>query len=81
MTKAKKLIAHYKRIVLAADKAERLNYCWVLEKNGLDYTDEERLEMNQAQNKFHEATVMVQKIYEKKIGVAVVSEIRAWDTK
>lgn len=82
MSTSKKLIKHFQRMAKAVRSVERTTACWMVElATGVKYTEEERVELFAASRQLSDAKDKVTKIWSKRIGDAVTSEIRCGEYK
>lgn len=82
MSRAKKLIGLYASIRRQSSQISRMTSCWyVLQKTGLEWTEDEKRDLREAQTSFEQAKTKFDGVLSKKIGQAVTLEVRAGEWK
>ncbi len=74
--KSTRIQRRFAKIVHAHDALTSATACHRTEKDGVDYSDEERLKMHEAAKLLRQAAEIVSGVYAGVIGKAVVSDIR-----
>lgn len=76
--KSKRYTDYFRRVNYWLNGLEELTSCWKATKEtGVIYTEKERQELNEAECKFYEAKQIFTSIWARRIGSAVVQEVRS----
>lgn len=75
-SKGKKLIATFQRVRHHNRELERQFACWRMDEIGSPWTDDERRELYEVSKVHNQHTKQVEAIFARKIGLAVLEDIK-----